>query len=331
MTKQITSYVFDDIYSDACEMIEAIGARGVNSRVGVTDEMLHVGLTLQNPRQRWCTCRRPVISPAYSFAELIYTLSGSSDASIINKWNPRLPEFQGRTMEYPGAYGERLRKHFGFDQLERAFEALQFNPDSRQIVLEIWSPKIDLPISEGRPNNLDIPCNICSMLKVRNKSLYWTQIMRSNDIFLGLPYDVLLFSSLQEIIAGWLRCEVGEYYHFSDSLHRYDSEFNLGERIDFLNNDDLRLEKSESDQVIRELFAKMCELGETCQADVLVSYYLQEMTLPEAYNNIFMILCAYVSFRRGKDNNLIKACLEKCTNQLYNRLFEEWMQPQVKM
>ena len=45
--------------------------------------------------------------------------------------------------------------------------------------------------------------------------------MRSNDIVFGLPYNFLQFTFLQEIIAGWLNVDVGEYMHISDSLHMY--------------------------------------------------------------------------------------------------------------
>jgi len=82
--------------------------------------------------------------------------------------------YTGPGKRYHGAYGHRLWCWFGFDQLERTYLALKNNPDSRQVVLHIWDPKIDLPDEEGRPAAPDVPCNVLSMLKVRDGKLEWT-------------------------------------------------------------------------------------------------------------------------------------------------------------
>ena len=81
---------------------------------------------------------------------------------------------------------------------------------------------LDFPSDNGLPVADDIPCNICSMLKVRNGRLEWSQIMRSNDIFLGLPHNFVQFMTLQEVLAGWIGIEPGTYTHFADSLHLYE-------------------------------------------------------------------------------------------------------------
>ena len=47
------------------------------------------------------------------------------------------------------------------------------------------------------------------------------QIVRSNDLFRGVPYNFVQFTSLQEILAGWLGIELGTYNQISDSLHLY--------------------------------------------------------------------------------------------------------------
>jgi thymidylate synthase len=97
-------------------------------------------------------------------------------------------------------------------------------PETRQVVLQIWKPDIDMPADDGKPASQDIPCNVMSLLKVRDGHLHWTQIMRSNDIMRGLPYNIIQFTLLQEVMAGWLGCALGEYFHLSDSLHAYDRD-----------------------------------------------------------------------------------------------------------
>jgi thymidylate synthase len=158
---------------------------------------------------------------------------------------------------FHAGYGYRLRKRFNIDQMERAYQALTKNPDSRQIVLQIWDATDDFPTADGVPLAADIPCNIVSILKVRGGALEWTQIMRSNDIFRGLPYNFVQFTSMQEILAGWLKINVGSYNHVSDSLHIYERDLNGMESEPQLNLtenlDSLGLPKHDFDLVLSEL------------------------------------------------------------------------------
>ena len=46
--------------------------------------------------------------------------------------------------------------------------------------------------------------------------------MRSQDLWLGFPYDIFANTVLQKLLAGWLGVALGEYHHYVDSLHLYD-------------------------------------------------------------------------------------------------------------
>jgi thymidylate synthase len=45
--------------------------------------------------------------------------------------------------------------------------------------------------------------------------------MRSNDVWLGLPYDVFAFTTIQRLIAEQLKLDLGTYYHQAGSEHLY--------------------------------------------------------------------------------------------------------------
>jgi thymidylate synthase len=199
-------------------------ARAQHGRGGITQELLHVVFTIRDSRQRWVVSRYPAINPAFAIAEVVWILNGRNDAAFLNHWNPRLPQYAGDVDCYHAAYGFRLRKEFGFDQLARAYNALSNNPDTRQVVLQIWNPQIDFPDESGQPVSADIPCNVCALPKIRDNKLEWLQIMRSNDLPRGLPYNFVQFTCLQEIMAGWLGVGVGTYCHVSDSLHVYEKD-----------------------------------------------------------------------------------------------------------
>jgi thymidylate synthase len=55
--------------------------------------------------------------------------------------------------------------------------------------------------------------------------------MRSNDIVWGLPYDVFLFTMLQELLASELSVDIGSYFHYAASFHLYERHFKLAEEI----------------------------------------------------------------------------------------------------
>lgn len=193
-------------------------------RNGDTREILPCVLRIKDPSQRWILSRRPPYNPAFGLVEFIWIITGNNESHVLNYWNPALPKYSGDGPIYHGAYGFRLRSDFGFDQIKRAYKVLSTVPETRQAVLQIWKPEIDMPTMDGQPISPDIPCNVMSLLKLRDGHLHWSQIMRSNDIMRGLPYNVIQFTMLQEVMAGWLGCNLGEYFHLSDSLHMYEKD-----------------------------------------------------------------------------------------------------------
>lgn len=299
-----------------------------SSRAGNTRELMNAALTLTNPRQRWIAARTPPMNPAFAIAEVVWILTGRNDSAMLNYFNPTLPKFAGDGPTYHGAYGFRLRKSLGFDQIERAYQALSANPDTRQVTLQIWDSRLDIPDESGAPKSKDIPCNICSLLKVRNGRLEWTQIMRSNDLFRGFPHNVIQFSTLQEVLAGWLNLEPGAYHHYSDSLHLYDLDGDVPSRIEMMDFpqslDSLAVCKPESDAAFQKLseFCDLCACPETPGSTV--SEFFNTARLPTAHRNLASILAAD-ALRRRKDTNGVNSSLEQCTSNCLRLMFERWI------
>jgi thymidylate synthase len=48
-----------------------------------------------------------------------------------------------------------------------------------------------------------------------------TTMMRSNDVWFGLPYDIVFFTEVQKYIARKMGITAGVYTHFVVSLHMY--------------------------------------------------------------------------------------------------------------
>ena len=82
----------------------------------------------------------------------------------------------------------------GVNQIEKVIESIKNNPTSRRHVVSAWNPsqlsEIALP-----------PCHLLFMFYVEGDSLSCHLIMRSNDMFLGHPFNVASYATLTHMIA----------------------------------------------------------------------------------------------------------------------------------
>jgi len=302
-------------------------SRPQSSRLGGTREILHANFHIDDPRQRWVLSRIPAINPAFAIAEVFWILGGRNDAGLINYWNPLLPKFAGEDPNYHGAYGYRIRKQFGFDQLERAYLALLNNPDSRQVVIQIWDACSDFPNNAGAPVSNDIPCNICSMPKIRDGQLEWLQIMRSNDLYRGTPYNIVQFTTIQEILAGWLGVEIGAYHQISDCLHIYESDItdftNEGASTQFKNEDSLAVEKAIFDKTLINILSSLEYLSSPNLTRSKFINIITPSSLPVSYHNALTITACDSARRRGWIDELDYA-KSMCTSEILLAAWNKW-------
>lgn len=298
------------------------------SRLGPIKEYLHCSLHLRDPLQRWMLSRQPAMNPAYAVAELVWILQGRNDAAFPNYWNSALPSFAGNSETYYGAYGHRLRGNLGLDQIERAYQVLTMNPNSRQVVLQIWDGQKDMPYQDGSARDADIPCNIVSMPKIRAGKLEWLQVMRSNDVFLGTPHNFVQFTSLQEIMAGWLGVEVGSFVLMADSLHLYERDLDKLKVSETTpparNTDSLALSKKEFDLVLSIVGNAMDELRAAELMPTRYGQLINDNNLPISWKNLLCIVAADAARRRNWINEMMAAS-SQCTNPALNTAWSAWV------
>lgn len=328
MPVSFTGSTADEAWRQAAGvLLNGPSAKLQDSRGGKTRELLHVSFYISNPLERWVLSREPAINPAFAIAEVLWILAGRDDSQFINYWNPALPNFAGRGDRYHGAYGYRLRRQFGFDQIERAYSVLDKNPASRQVVLALWDSRSDFPTGDGSPGSEDVPCNVCSMLKVREGRLDWMQIMRSNDLLRGTPHNFVQFTMLQEIMAGWLGLDVGEYVHISDSLHVYDDQaakFSMANSApSAVNRDRLTMLKVDFDAVLHNvLHAAQLLTSPNLSSDTFVRLCAAQ-NMPEGYRNLVLIMAADAARRRNWAEEMDYAA-SNCTNPVLQIAWTRW-------
>ncbi|MDQ2901943.1 MAG: thymidylate synthase [Chloroflexota bacterium] len=313
----------DTVWRQALRKLSAAG-EVQESRDQTTRELLHCAFVISDPRQRLVYARP--INPAFALAEAIWIISGANDADFLSFWNPRMKRFTDvDTRVLFGAYGYRLGcqpllseyavprlRHEvqlaekRLDQVKAGYEALRHIPHSRQVVLQLWNSTSDLPDPE--PRSKDVPCNLLSHLMIRDGKLEWLQLMRSNDLIWGTPYNFIQFTTLQEIIAGWLGVEVGTYTHISDSLHVYQRHWQEVEHIEMDNagsqpvksSADLRIYPYEEwEKIWQRLVDNVLRLTLCMTAPELMAIAEDVLTLPPAYAEWGAVLAAEALRRRG--------------------------------
>ena len=236
-------------------------------------------------------------------------------------------DYCGAAANYHGAYGYRLRHQLGFDQLDRVYRALLSAPDTRQCVLQIWDSAIDMPRDDGSPVDPDIPCNVLAFPKLRNGRLQWLQVIRSNDLFLGVPHNVVQFTVLQEILSGWLGVRPGSYVQISDSMHIYTRDkdaIRSSVSVDApRSSDSYILDRATWDQVFPSVMQRLDDLTRPTLSTVGFREVAFSSDAPAAYENAVLVAAADSARRRGwKDE--AEECIDRCTNAALRLLWSRW-------
>jgi len=121
-------------------------------------------------------------------------------------------------------YGERLRKHFGVDQIDKIVDTLKAAQFSRRAVACTWDPQADSSSSEP-------PCLDLVQALVSDGKLYLTAYFRSNDMFGAWPPNAYALRALQKLVADKLGLPLGPLTTISCSAHLYESDWRRAQKI----------------------------------------------------------------------------------------------------
>jgi thymidylate synthase len=210
----LTASSANELYTAVCRAVRRQG-RTAAPRGMRTREVIGAHLMLTDPRRRLVNLPPArVLNPAFAVAEAMWILSGSDDPWIFAYNRSLTPYADGGRLR--GAYGPRIRQWRGaLDQLDHVRRLLATDANTRQAVIQIYDPQLDTC------GHRDVPCTLNYRFFLRSGRLDMHTTMRSNDVWLGLPYDLFTATTLHELMAGWLGAKLGIYHHHVDSLHLY--------------------------------------------------------------------------------------------------------------
>lgn len=153
-------------------------------------------------------------------AEAIQLVGGFSYTDLLTKAVPSMIDYTDDGKFY-GSYGNRI----GYQILHVA-RKLSGDPGTRQAVITLWDPWLDNV--EGKH---DYPCTVMLQFERDGDILHMNTVMRSNDAWLGLPYDLFQFTQLQLTLANSLKLATGRYRHTALSLHLYQKDLAKAEKV----------------------------------------------------------------------------------------------------
>jgi thymidylate synthase len=177
---------------------------------------------------------------AYKMAieETLFFLSGQTDTKILENKNINI--WKGNTSrefldsrglhhldegDMGKGYGYQWRKfNDNIDQVVDVLNSLRDDPFSRRHIITAWNPnqqhEMALP-----------PCHIMQQYVVNGNYLDSCFYMRSNDFYLGNPFNMIGYAFLNHIFAKWCNRKPGKMVFFGADIHIYENAFVEAEKL----------------------------------------------------------------------------------------------------
>lgn len=215
-----------DGYVDIVNWVRAEGS-AVAPRGKRTVEIEDALIIVDNPEDTLPLGVGRNLNSGIASVEACQLLAGVSTPKLTINIGPNFKKFVEDNGMFHGAYGLRTR-----GQYEKIIDRLRRDPDTRQAVVTLWSPELDL-LEEKR----DYPCTVLHQFKIRSGALNMSVYMRSNDVYLGTAYDIFQFTRVQLAVASVLEIPVGSYAHHVGSLHLYEDSISKAEALHYSEGD----------------------------------------------------------------------------------------------
>jgi thymidylate synthase len=199
---------------------EGMASDSRNGRVLRFDEP--VSITYLEPINRCNFTIGRDANPVFHHMEAVWMLAGRRDVAFPSIFNSNIENYSDDGKVFNAAYGHRMRRHFGIDQLKSVCMLLVKDPDTRQAVIQLWDP-VDLT-----SHTKDKACNMSMVFEANDGHLNVTIFNRSNDAIWGgvTGANPVHFSYIMQYVYEnvwetheWLR--FGTMTFVSNNLHVY--------------------------------------------------------------------------------------------------------------
>jgi thymidylate synthase len=195
-------------------------------------EIMNFSIRIENPKQRLIFNNERRINLPAAVARFLWMMAGNDRLADIAFYEPKVSSFSDDGIVVPGSsYGQRiLRSRPGLDQLHAVIDRLRKDPTSRRAAISIYHPE------DAVRDSKDIPCTFGIFYYIRESKLHSTTLMRSNNSFVLMPYNIFEFSLLSEVVCSEVNSkeypiELGSLTHMAISMHLYDNDVEKSKKI----------------------------------------------------------------------------------------------------
>lgn len=200
------------------------GGQTTKAHKGATKELIARSFILSEPRDR-CLLNQVRMFPIYyAVGHWLWIMGGKYDLPSIEYYSSKASKFSADLRKLDGAYGYRLFGPGTKNQIPHLVSLISDRGETRRAVATVYDPDMDSyrVAVDGRED--EIPCTIALQYLPRGNKLHAITYMRSQNALDILPYDVFIFTLLQEYVAASCSLQLGEYHHFAGSFHYYCKE-----------------------------------------------------------------------------------------------------------
>lgn len=155
--------------------------------------------------------------------ELLWMIGGNPDVKILQEkgihiWDAWEPEpgsdkfipYPIMWRHYPRWKGDKK----GIDQLQGAIDLIKNDPGSRRIIVDSWAASFTDQMTLT-------PCHCMYQFYVRGEYLDMQLIVRSNDVFLGQPFNIAQYSLLLMMVSMVTGKHPGTLTYITGDTHIY--------------------------------------------------------------------------------------------------------------
>ena len=161
--------------------------------------------------------------------ELLWILNGRTDLKYLEDngvkyWRPDYNR-SGRVDETLGpVYGKQWRDFNGVDQLKTLVANIIKDPSSRRLMVSSWAPH--------EMNDMVLPpCHYAFQIFINKGTLSLLWMQRSADVFLGLPYDIMMYGLLLELLAKGANLKPGQLVGQLGDCHLYNNHIDQAQEF----------------------------------------------------------------------------------------------------
>jgi thymidylate synthase len=213
----VKTNTLDEAWMDWYNVISAMHTLESSRDGEVIGEVINAITEIEDPTKNIMKNQVRKLSMRYAIGEMLWYLSENNSLSAIKNYTNAWDRMSDDGLTVNSNYGYCIHKKYGFDQWKYIKQMLIEHPETRQAIMHIKTA--------DDVNSNDVNCTICLQFFIRNGKLYMTTYMRSNDLWMGFPYDVFQFTCMQIRMAMELNVGIGTYTHIAGSLHLYKRDY----------------------------------------------------------------------------------------------------------